>query len=270
MSIARLRLGLRRWRISFWAAWKMLSNWTDPLLFGFYLILQPVATMLILVVIVHAMGGGDRERLVFLYVGNAFFLLLRAGAFGAEVIHHDREWHETIKSIYLAPGSYLTSVLGWTSAELATGAFSAIILLAGGWLVLDLPLALQPASLTLALVLTVVAAFALSLFLASLALFAARGSELVAGGIIGAIYLLSGILFPPSILPTPLRELAQANPLTHLATLFRASFGLAVPPPEFIVLSLSVTGLLLIAVLTFQSAFRRVIRTGIIDRRQAH
>lgn len=270
MTVARLHPNLRRWLMSFWASWKILSNWTDPLLFGFYLIIRPMATMLILVVIVHAVGGGDRGRLVFLYVGNAFFLLLRAGAQGAEAVHHDRDWYETIKSLYLAPGSYLMHILGWTSAELATGAFSAAILLTGGWLALGLPLGIQLGSLTITLALTTIAVFALSLLLASIALFAGRGGELVTGGTLGAIYLLSGLLFPPSLLPSPLRELAQVNPMTHLAALFRASFGLPVPAGDLIGLSLRVTGLLLIAVWAFRSAFRRVIRTGIIDRQHSY
>ncbi|HSW10290.1 MAG TPA: ABC transporter permease [Bacillota bacterium] len=267
MNIARLHPGLRRWLTSFWAAWKVLSNWTDPLLFGFYLILRPMATMLILVVIVHAVGGGDRERLMFLYVGNAFFLLLMAGALAAEVIPNDRDWHNTIKAIYLAPGSYMLHVLGWASAQLTTGAFSAAVLLTGGLLVLDLPLAIQPGRLILVLALTTMAAFALSLLLASLALFAGQGSELIRGGTIGAIYLLSGLLFPPFILPSPLKELAQVNPMTHLATLFRASLGLPVAVPDLVGLSLSVTALLAAAICVFRHAFRGVIRAGIIDRR---
>ncbi|HCC33431.1 MAG TPA: hypothetical protein DEQ28_05940 [Clostridiales bacterium] len=268
VNIARFHPGLRRWLMSCWAAWKVLSNWTDPLLFGFYLILRPVATMLILMVIVHAVGGGDRERLVFLYVGNAFFLLLVAGANAFEVIHYDRDWHQTIKAHYLAPGSYMLHVLGWASAELVTGVFSAAVLLTGGLLVLGLPLAVQPASLMLVLALTTMAVFALSLLLASLALYASHGAELVAGGTTGVIYLLSGLLFPPSILPTPLRELAQINPMTHLATLFRASLGLPVVPPDLIGLAFRVTVMLLIAIHVFRWAFRRAVRTGIIDRRQ--
>jgi ABC-2 type transport system permease protein len=268
MNIARLPPGLRRWLISFWAAWKLLSNWTDPLLFGFYLILRPLSTMLILVVIVQAVGGGDRERLAFLYVGNAFFLLLVVGANAFEVILHDRDWHQTIKANYLAPGSYLLHILGWTAAELVTGAFSAAVLLAGGLVVLGLPLAVQPVSLILVLALTTPAVFALSLLIASLAIYASHGAELVAGGTAGVLYLMSGLLFPPAILPTPLREMAEMNPMTHLAALFRASLGLAVPPPDLIGLAFRVTVMLLIAVHVFRWAFQRAVRTGIIDRRQ--
>lgn len=115
---------------------------------------------------------------------------------------------------------------------LARAAADFLLYLSIGWLLGGLSLA--GANLVAALG---VAALAVVSF-ASLGIWAAAFSVLFRGGdpvvwLIGsASFLLSGVLYPPSLLPAPLRWAAEAFPLTHALAGLRAALLAGAPLQE--------------------------------------
>src|SRR5207249_8352839 len=69
----------RSTRESFLVGWKIESNWTDPVLFATYRLVQPLASLLIvafIVIIGGSLGGGGLQKayLARLIVSNSFFV----------------------------------------------------------------------------------------------------------------------------------------------------------------------------------------------------
>ena len=94
------RTGGRGWvdiRRSFGTAvrlgWQMEANWTDPLLFFIYSVAKPLASALILVVMLDVISGGARpEYRAFVVVGSALWSFVLSGVSGlAWMILDDRE-----------------------------------------------------------------------------------------------------------------------------------------------------------------------------------
>lgn len=263
---------LRKFTLSLWAGWKITSNWTEPLLFMVYLIVKPLSSVLILIVMFYVITGKfTGEQLLFIFIGNAFFSIIRSGISSVWVITEDREWFETIKPIFISPGSYLSHILGRTSAEFLFSTFSSFILLLAGFFILKLPLGINLHLLLSTIILTLIIASILALLFCSVALFVGRGGEFLVEGASGFLYLFSGIIFPPSTLPTFLRIIAEANPITHLTNLFRASLKVsAIPQVEFwkfYLLSLTILG---VSYFIFNRALKLALKTGMLDQKMGH
>ncbi len=95
----------------------------------------------------------------------------------------------------------------------------------------------------------------------------------------GALYLLSGVVFPLDVLPAPLQALGKALPTTYwLEALRRALLGDGgsaalgdVPTGTLVlVLALSATVLALAAVLVFRLAEGIAHRRGLLDMQTTH
>ena len=72
-----VRETLRTFRIAAWLGWQIESNWADPFVFLSFTILRPLATALMLVVMYQVIAGGSRGSFFqYLYISNAFFVLV--------------------------------------------------------------------------------------------------------------------------------------------------------------------------------------------------
>ncbi len=272
VELSRLNPSWRKFFVSLWAGWKITSNWTEPFIFFIYLLFKPLSSVLILVVMFYVITGNfSGEQLLFLYVGNSFFSIVRSGISAAWVIAEDRDWFETIKSIYASPGSYLSHILGRTSADFLFSTFSAVVLLLAGTLILRLPLGLDLSLMLYLLPLILIVTSALALFFSAIALFAGHGGEFIVEGSSAFIYLFSGIIFPASTLPPILKEVALTNPLTHLTNLFRAALRVG-PLPNIHIIWLYAISLvfLFLGVFFFNWSFRLALKLGILDQKASH
>src|SRR5947207_8426688 len=71
------RENLRTFRIASWLGWQIESNWADPLVFFIFAILRPMAAALILLVMYEVIAGGKRDQFFdYLFISNAFFVLV--------------------------------------------------------------------------------------------------------------------------------------------------------------------------------------------------
>jgi ABC-2 type transport system permease protein len=216
-----LRPKARAFRAAAWLGFQIESNWSDPIVFAVYALAKPLATALILLVMYKAVIGGSTAdpKFVFLYVGNAFYIyviLLLVGLSWA--VFEDREQYKMLKYVYSTPIGLLTYLLGRSLTKWVLATASAAIVLAFGVLVLGMRLVLTPeslAALAAGLVLGSVGIVAFGLVLAGASLVFARQSMMMNEGVAAVLYLFCGAVFPPDLLPGPLRAIALALPLTY-------------------------------------------------------
>ena len=206
----RGRADLRR---SFFTAarlgWQMEANWTDPLLFFIYSVAKPLASALILVVMLDVISGGAQSRLPRVRGRRQRALGVRAvrrSAGLAWMILDDRERYRMLKYVYVSPSDFLTVVFGRGVARIGVGAMGAAITLAVGVLVLGVPFDVGRIDwplLSTVMVLGVASILAIGLLLAAVCLQTRQESWSYPEAAAGALFLVSGVVFPLSVLPGP-------------------------------------------------------------------
>ena len=215
--------------------WAVESNWTDPFLFTVYSVAKPLATALILVVMFAVISGGRRpDFLAFLIVGSALWNLVYGSLAGLVMaMIEDRERYRMLKYVYVSPVPFIAFLVGRGAARFGVSSVGALITLAVG--VLFLGVQIEPARvhwllLPLALALGLVSIVALGLALSGIVLQLRQESWSYPEAVAGALYLLSGAVFPIDVLPQFLHPVSLALPITWwLEAVRRALLGHGAP-----------------------------------------
>jgi ABC-2 type transport system permease protein len=214
-------------RAGAWLGWQVEANWADPFLFFVYSVVKPLATSLILFLMVRVVsqGSATTDTFLFLFLGNTFFLYVSEVMIGISwAVFRDREDYETLKYIYTAPLRLLAYLLGRGATKMATATIGVIVALLFGKFILGLPLAGSAASwalLILATALGLVSVAWLGIVLAGASLIVARHSINMNEGLSGLFYLLSGSVFPIQILPHWAQRVSLLLPFTYWLELIR-------------------------------------------------
>src|SRR5919202_7127793 len=137
-----LRENLRTFRIATWLGWQIESNWADPLVFFIFAVLRPMAAALILLVMYEVIAGGKRDQFFdYLFISNAFFVLVVQVIAGLSwTIIDDRENYKMLKYIYTSPARKFAYLIGRSVAKVLIGLFTTTLLLATGAFFLGLRL----------------------------------------------------------------------------------------------------------------------------------
>jgi ABC-2 type transport system permease protein len=220
------------WR-SFWVAtwlgWQIESNWTQPLLFAIYSIIKPLAGAAILVVMYSVITQGNFNTPIFpyLYYGNAFYQYVGAIMTGVSwAVIDDREHYKTLKYMYIAPINIPAYWLGRGMARFLTGSISVLITIGFGVLFLHVPLIFANVDWPLFIVALLIGVSMLAmmgLILASITLLIAHHFFLIGEAVAGALFLLSGAIFPLDVLPAWIRPVGFVVPITYWLELMRRS-----------------------------------------------
>ncbi len=215
-----VREGARTFRIAAWLGWQIESNWADPFIFFSFTILRPLATALMLLVMYEVVAQGRNSGYFsYLYISNAFFVLvIQAMAGLAWTIFDDREAYKMLKYIYTSPARKFPYLLGRATGKVAIALLTATILLAVGVFLLGLHLDLAQIEWGWAVVyflLGMVILASLGIILAGVALVVARHGESIGEVTAGMLLLFSGAYFPPDILPAVLKQVTLAMPITY-------------------------------------------------------
>ncbi len=260
--------------------WQIESNWTDPYLFAIYSLARPLGAALVLVAIVWLVaGGGRQDYLGFLVVGSACWTFVGGGLSGFTfAILDDRERYRMLKYVFVSAVRLLPFLVGRASAQLIAAAAGFVVTLLVGVLFLGVQISLAAINWPLFVVCMAIglaAVVALGLAVAGLCLTIRREAWSYPEAIAGGLYLLSGAIFPPDVLPPFLQPVALILPTTWwLEGVRRALLGVATPEllasfsDTFVVLALCAST----AVLTLGSwavfrTFERVARErGLIDQ----
>jgi ABC-2 type transport system permease protein len=216
-----VRSDLKTFKNAAWLGWQMEANWTDPFLFATYSIVKPIAGTLILVFmfIVVVGAGTDEAFFSYMYVGNALYMYVAEVLFGVTwVIHDDREHYMTLKQIYIAPISFYAYILGRAAIKIAITSVGVLITLTFGILVLDVGINVGEIDWLLlagSLVLGLGCLCIIGLGLGGITFLTARHGQGINEGIAGIFYVLSGVIFPITILPGWAQSISKVLPVTY-------------------------------------------------------
>jgi ABC-2 type transport system permease protein len=195
-----------------------------------------------------------------------------------------------LKYLYVSPATFLVLLVGRGGARLLAGAMGTVVALVFAVIVLGLRIDLAQVNwplLVVCLALGVVPILALGVLLAAVCLQTRQESWSYPDAFAGALFLLTGVVFPLSTLPAALQVVGLVNPITwwvagvRLAlvpsgptsiggpdSVWTAVTGTAAPDGIQIVLALCATGALatLAAIAIFRSSERRARDLGLLDR----
>jgi ABC-2 type transport system permease protein len=272
-------------------SWVMESDWTDPVLFLIYTVAKPLGSLLLLVAMLEIVGGsGKAELRSFIVVGSVLWSIVLSGLSGpAWMILDAREFSQTLKYVYVAPGSLLSGVLGRGVAQMAIGSMASVITLAVGVLVLSVPLTIDRIDWPLLAATTLIgvpAILAIGLMLAAVCLQTRQESWSYPEAVGGALFLFSGVVFPLAVLPAPVQAIGLLTPLSWWIEGVRRSVirdGLSgiggagsvytnltgMPSPSAAEILVGLTATVIVAVLAgviaFRASERRARRRGLLD-----
>ena len=206
----------RTFRTAIGLGWAIESNWSDPFLFAVYTIAKPLAAALILVVMFQVITGGQgTDFLQFMIVGSALWNVVFGVMSGmVQSILEDRERYRMIKYVVVTPTSLFPFLIGRSVARVLISMVAVVLTLLVGVVFLDIQL--QPNLLVLvpASVIGLLAVMALGIGMAGWCLQLRQEAWHYPEAIAGALYLISGAIFPIDILPAVLQPIAYAAPTT--------------------------------------------------------
>jgi ABC-2 type transport system permease protein len=274
--------------------WQMEANWTDPVLFFIYSVAKPVSSALILVFMLEVISGGSGARpefRAFVVVGSALWSFVISGISGlAWSILEDRERYRMLRYIYVSPSDFLVVLLGRGLARVAVGAMGALITLAVGVVALGVPFDVARIDwllLAVVMVLGLTSIVAISVLMAAVCLQTRQESWSYPEAASGALFLVSGAVFPLAVLPQPIQVVGLLTPLSwwvegaRLAlfpgglsaiggdgSFFSSVAGLPAPTPIQVVLALLATGTVatLGSIAVFRASDRRAKDRGLLDQ----
>jgi ABC-2 type transport system permease protein len=209
-----------RLRAAAWLGLQIESNWTDPFMFTAYVVAFPLATAFILVGMYWSVGGHSAATDAFrgFYVGSAFHNYVVMALVGMGwVIVEERELYETLKYVYTSPIGMFNYLAGRSLVKLVLASLSAALALAVGWFAVGLRWDWQavrwlPLLFSFGVGLFAVVSF--GFFVAGVAMVMPRAAFAVNDGVVVALYLLCGVIFPLDLLPRALQWVSLALPFT--------------------------------------------------------
>jgi ABC-2 type transport system permease protein len=224
---SKLKLSWPTLKAAAWLGWQIESNWTDPFLFAIYSIVKPISGAAILIVMYSIISGKDfsSPMFAFIYLGNAFFMLVGAVVQGVSWgIMDDREHYRTLKYLYIAPIRMPVYLIGRSAANFITRLFSVIITLLFGVIFLKLPLNLARVDWPLFLVAFILGFIVMAdmgLILGGWTLIIKRNAWTLGESVGAAMFIFSGAIFPLSVLPKALQVIGYIIPVSYWLTLIR-------------------------------------------------
>jgi ABC-2 type transport system permease protein len=278
---------IRSFKMGTWLGWQVNSNWADPFLFLIYSLARPLATGLILVVMLKIVGQGQVSGPLFdfMYVGNMFYVCV-AGILGgiSWSVSEDREHYHMLKFLILTPLNYYYYLIGQGMARFLISLISVVVLFGIGIAFLGLQIDSHQFDLPLFLVTMVLGIggmSALGVLLAAYALSATRMLWMIGDTVATAMFLFTGAIFPISVLPGAFQGISLILPVTYWLALLRRSMlgaeALAYPPfadwsnlqllAVFAVITAITVGF---SVLVYLWAMQRVVKIGRVDLDSTH
>jgi ABC-2 type transport system permease protein len=270
-----------------WLGWQVETNWTSPWLFLIYVLIKPLAGSMLLVCMYWAAcaargGVTDPGYLSFLYVSSACFMVIGGVTYGMSTsVVTDRDSFGMLKLIRIGPVHFQTYLLGRGVAKAAQAVIGACTTVVIGLILFpELRAALLGGHIAWRwlpsyLLLGAIMAYSIGLILSGSVLNMARYGIFLSEGVAGMLYLLTGAVFPITVLPAWLRPISLALPPTYwLEGMRRALLNTSEPPSPLsdfghaqitLALAASTIGLGLFALVFFRWCERRAWRLGRFD-----
>ncbi|HLE34307.1 MAG TPA: ABC transporter permease [Nitrososphaerales archaeon] len=265
-----------------WIGWKVESNWTDPFVFLAYMIAKPMASVIMigLIFLIGSDAAGTMNQQFFFYTftGAIFFIYPTTLAISlGYLMHEDRAKYEVLKQIYIAPESIKPYIFGRVIASSVNATVSVIAAFVIGTVIfstffgLDLGINALQVNYPLlvgTILLGIIAFGFLGLLLCAINLVSFKLQYSLSEYTTGFLFLLSGVVFPVSVLPTVAQEVGYALPTTYFLNLVRSSLlGSGEFTLDLAYMILSTAGFAVMATILFKIAEHRARQKGMIDRK---
>ncbi|HLF06701.1 MAG TPA: ABC transporter permease [Thermoplasmata archaeon] len=217
----------KTFRFAAWLGWQAESNWADPYLFAIYSVIRPVSSVLVTVfmyLFVLGLGAGQTDPRTqswfqLMYIGSVLYMYVFQVLFGLSwIIMEDREHYKTLKYWYITPSNLYIYLFGRGVSRIVVTTIATFIVLLVGWLVFGITFNIDPWRLPFFFAATFLGLFGLlgfGIILAGISLVVARHNQFLGESIGGVFYLLSGVLFPISVLPSWLHGASLSLPITY-------------------------------------------------------
>ena len=279
--IAIARQQWRGFRAATWLGFLINSNWVNPVIFAIYSVLRSLSAAFILVVMYRVISGnasGTAAYLAFLVTGAAFWSFVQYGFAGlSNGITEDRGDYRMLKYVYISSLSFYVYLFGRALAQLGSAVASTLVVLIVATIALRLPIDLFAVNYPLLIVGSAIALVAVVAMAMAFGLFLLRMVDAHGYGELGAafLYMISGAIFPITVLPTLLATIASLIPLAYWMEIVRRSLlGThairmfpTVSDGEIVLRLLATTiATVLVAFLVFGWADRSARGRGLIDR----
>jgi ABC-2 type transport system permease protein len=224
-ALTRLR---RTFLAAFRLGWAVNSNWTSPVLFVLYSVVRPVSTVLVLVFMYRVITGSDvaSQYLAFLVIGTGFWSFVQESMGGfADSISEDRGRYRMLKYLYIAAPRFGVYLVGRCLAHVVTSTASVAVVLLLATPLLHLPVSFATLNLPLLLLAMLLATVVVMvLAIAYGVLLLGLRDSYGYGELLGQmLYIISGAIFPLTVLPGALRAVAEVTPLSYWLELVRRS-----------------------------------------------
>lgn len=268
-------------KYSMWLEYQIEANWTSPVIFVLYNTMKPVGGSLLLLAMYYVVTGGllGGDALYFLYIGNAFYMLVSQTLFSVGwIIHDDREHYQTMKYLYISPMSYFMYLIGRSAMRFLLSILPlAVLIVLGAFL--GVPYAVNFPLLFITFGLGWVFTVSAGLLLCGINMLTARHAESVGQAFSGIFYLFSGVVFPINALPAWAGTFSLGLPSTYWFSLVRRSVlgkeidsvmgGFGTGEVAAILLVISVI-FFLVSYVTFRFADFLARKKGILDMTTAY
>lgn len=259
---------LRTFKFAAWLGWQAESNWADPYLFAIYSVVRPVATVFIttfMYMFIIGIGAGATKVLEYfslMYIGTVFYLYASEVMFGLSwIIMEDREHYKVLKYWYITPSNIYVYLLGRGIAKVLITTIAVCVAMAVGVFVLHVNIASTGVDLPLLIVanaLGFIGMLGMGIMLAGVSLVVARHNQFIGESLAGVFYLLSGVIFPITVLPPFVQSVSQVIPFTYWLELTKRSI-LGFGDPTFG----SMSNIYLIAILAISSVILITVSIGV-------
>ncbi len=226
-------MAIDRWRAfkaAVWLGWQIDANWADLFVFFLYTVIKPVFGMLTFAFMYFAAaaaGPPDPEKLAYILAGSSLFNYAGNAIWNSFfAVHEDREHYFTVRYLHIAPSSFTLYYLGRIAPSvLFSSTVSLIINLAVGILFLGLKVIPTFDAITYLLISIPIVALGFvgyALMMAGVGLFTTRYVWGLIDGLTGLSFLLGGVLYPPTVLPTGIRWISQVVPWYYWIEMLRS------------------------------------------------
>jgi ABC-2 type transport system permease protein len=266
----------RSFRTAIGLGWAIEANWSDPFLFAVYTLAKPLAAAGILIVMFQVITqGANTGFLQFLIVGSALWNVVFGVMAGlVQSILEDRERYRMLKYVVVTPASLFPFLLGRSLARVVVSFVAVALTLLVGIMFLGVELRPNFLILVPATILGVLAVIGLGIFMAGWCLQLRQEAWHYPEAIAGALYLVSGAIFPIDVLPSIVHPIAYASPTTwwleasRRGLLGHGSPGVIGGLPDavvmlFLVVSTAIT--IPLALAAFGWFMRRARQAGVLD-----
>lgn len=267
--------------------WYREFNWTNPLL-GFSMRTVGPLAGVITASSVYYVGASAAvpsrfrpDQLAFILIGAALYAHVAAYSWVPTLAIAEGKWTYVFPQVYISPHSSLPYLTGRTLASFASSTLTVIVSLVLSYYVLssifhtNIPFIVTPISvvlLFLAMLVNILAALGLGLLLSAYALFATKFEWALPTYVAGVLMVFSEALFPVSVLPHPVSDIANVLPFTEFMRASRQAMISGDMYSYSLYLGLSAIGgiiFLAMGFLAFRYAENRARRLGVIDRKTA-